>query len=264
MADFSPNGRYIAYQSEESGRSEIYVRPFPRVNNGRWQVSTAGGTRPVWARSGRELFYLDLSNALTAVPVEISEPTIGIGSPAKLFDTGYAEPNPSRHYDVSADGQRFLMLKPTSDLNATPVSIVLVEAALGLADHALPERGANCDVSASTVRWHRSDLRRPGGVSPNVARNVRMKCAWDTSAIRARRGMQSGPANVRSIASLARSIRRLHSSTDRLIAVPYTASSIEGYGPPDKYAPDQSFAAEQALRPVAARNPCCARLFVYP
>jgi serine/threonine-protein kinase len=129
MADFSPNGRYVAYQSNESGRSEIYVRPFPRVDNGRWQISTAGGTRPAWARSGRELFYLDASNALTAVPVGTSGPTISIGSPAKLFDTKYAEPNPSRHYDVSADGQRFLMLKAgtTGDPNATPVSIVLVE-----------------------------------------------------------------------------------------------------------------------------------------
>ena len=129
MADFSPDGRYIAYQSDESGRSEIYVRPFPRVDNGRWQVSTAGGTRPVWARSGRELFYLDASNALTAVPVSTSGPTISVGIPAKVFDTKYAEPNPSRHYDVSADGQRFLMLKAsaTGDPNATPVSMVLVE-----------------------------------------------------------------------------------------------------------------------------------------
>ena len=129
LADFSPNGRYIAYQSDESGRYEIYIRPFPRVDNGRWQVSTAGGTRPVWARSGRELFYLDASNALTAVPVSTSEPTISIGNPAKLFDTQYAEPNPSRHFDVSADSQRFLMLKAvaTGDPNATPVSMILVE-----------------------------------------------------------------------------------------------------------------------------------------
>ena len=129
MAAFSPNGRYIAYHSEESGRSEIYVRPFPRVDNGRWQVSTAGGTRPVWARSGRELFYLDAANALTTVPVDMSGPTITIGSPTKLFDTKYAEPNPSRHYDVSADSQRFLMLKPSaaSDADATPVSMILVE-----------------------------------------------------------------------------------------------------------------------------------------
>jgi serine/threonine-protein kinase len=129
VPNFSPNGRYIAYQSDESGRYEIYIRPFPRVANGRWQVSTTGGTRPVWARGGRELFYLDASNALTAVAVDISSPTIGIGSPAKLFDTQYAEPNPSRHFDVSADGQRFLMLKAsaTPDPNATPLSIVLVE-----------------------------------------------------------------------------------------------------------------------------------------
>jgi serine/threonine-protein kinase len=129
VANFSPNGRYIAYQSEESGRSEIYIRPFPRVDNGRWQVSTAGGTRPVWARSGRELFYLDALNALTAVPVSTSGPTISIGSPAKLFDTRYAQPNPSRHYDVSADGQRFLMLKfsETGERDAAPLSMVVVE-----------------------------------------------------------------------------------------------------------------------------------------
>ncbi|HEU4694885.1 MAG TPA: hypothetical protein VFS23_41245, partial [Vicinamibacterales bacterium] len=128
MADFSSDGRYIAYQSEESGRTEIYVRPFPEVNNGRWQVSTAGGTRPVWAESGRELFYLDASNALTVVPVATFGPTISFGSPTKLFDTPYAEPNPSRHYDVSADGQRFLMLKPSAGgPNAAPLSMILVE-----------------------------------------------------------------------------------------------------------------------------------------
>jgi hypothetical protein len=129
LADLSPNGRFIAYQSDESGRYEIYVRPFPRIDNGRWQVSTAGGTRPVWARSDRELFYLDASNALTAVPVDTSGPTLGNGIPTKLFDTKYAEPSPSRNYDVSADGQRFLMLKAnaTDDPNATPVSMIIVE-----------------------------------------------------------------------------------------------------------------------------------------
>ena len=54
--EVSPDGRYLAYQSNESGRDEVYVRPFPKVNEGRWQVSTAGGTSPLWAKDGRELF----------------------------------------------------------------------------------------------------------------------------------------------------------------------------------------------------------------
>ena len=128
FADFSPNGRYLAYGSRESGRDEIYVRPFPRVDSGRWQVSTAGGTRPAWARSGRELFYLDASNTLTSVVVSTSGPTFSAGKPATVFDTKYVESNPSRHYDVSADGQRFLMIKEsaTGDPTATPASMVVV------------------------------------------------------------------------------------------------------------------------------------------
>ncbi len=128
FADFSPNGRYLAYESRESGHAEVYVRPFPRVDSGRWQVSTAGGTRPAWARNGRELFYLDESNTLTSVHVSTSGPTFNSGSPATVFDAKYVESNPSRHYDVSADGQRFLMIKEsaTSDPNATPASMIVV------------------------------------------------------------------------------------------------------------------------------------------
>ena len=114
LAEISPDGRYLAYQSDESGRYEVYVRPFPQVDRGRWQISTGGATRPVWARSGRELFYLDESGALTAVPVQTSGPTFIVGSPATVFDTKYVEPNPARHYDVSPDGQRFLMLKDSA------------------------------------------------------------------------------------------------------------------------------------------------------
>jgi serine/threonine-protein kinase len=127
--EVSPNGRYLAYQSAESGRDEVYVRPFPQVDGGRWQVSTAGGTRAAWARSGRELFYLDATNTLTAVPVQTSGATFRAGRPAKLFDAKYSTPFPVRSYDVSADGKRFLMLKDsaTGDPNATPVSMILVE-----------------------------------------------------------------------------------------------------------------------------------------
>ena len=81
------HGRYVAYQSNESGRDQVYVRPFPRVNDGVWPVSTGGGTRPAWAKTGRELFYLDDTNALTAVPVQTSGATFVFGNAKKLFDT---------------------------------------------------------------------------------------------------------------------------------------------------------------------------------
>ena len=67
------------------------MRPFPQVDSGRWQISTTGGTRPAWARSGRELFYLDASNTLTAVPVQTSGSTFSAGKPAKVFDAKYVD-----------------------------------------------------------------------------------------------------------------------------------------------------------------------------
>ena len=127
FAEISPDGRYIAYQSGESGRLEVYVRPFAQGASGRWQISTGGATRPAWARSGRELFYLDESNTLIAVPVRTSGPTFIAGNPTTVFDTKYVEPNPARHYDVSPDGQRFLMLKDSGgNPNETPASMVVV------------------------------------------------------------------------------------------------------------------------------------------
>jgi Tol biopolymer transport system component len=126
--ELSPDGRYLAYQSHESGLIDVHVRPFPDVDRGRWQITTRGGTRPAWARSGRELFYLDESGALTAVPVETSGPTLTVGSATKVFDTRYAEPNPARHYDVSPDGQRFLVIKDNAaNADTTPANIVVVQ-----------------------------------------------------------------------------------------------------------------------------------------
>jgi serine/threonine-protein kinase len=119
----SPDGRFLAYESNQSGRNEIYVRPLPRVDDGRWQVSTGGGTQAAWARNGRELFYLDGSNTLTAVPVQMTGATFSAGNPARVFATRYATPVGFRTYDVSRDGQRFLMIK--EDQNATPASMVV-------------------------------------------------------------------------------------------------------------------------------------------
>jgi eukaryotic-like serine/threonine-protein kinase len=129
IPEFSPNGRYIAYQSNESGTSEVYVRPFPQVESARWTVSTAGGTRPVWAKNGRELFYLDASQKLTGVNVQTSGPTFIAGRPAKILETMYSNPFPARWYDVSADGERFLMVKDVAGAgqNPAPISLIVVE-----------------------------------------------------------------------------------------------------------------------------------------
>ena len=83
--EISPDGRWLAYESNESGQYQIYVRPFPRVESGRWQVSTAGGTRPLWARNGRELFYLEEGTGkLMAVPVQTAGATFSQGNPNKV------------------------------------------------------------------------------------------------------------------------------------------------------------------------------------
>ena len=125
--EISPDGRYLAYESGESGRTQVHVRPFPEVNGGRWQISTRGGSRPAWSRDGRELFYIDESMTLMRASIQTSGPTLASGTPTKVIDMKYAEPNPSRHYDISPDGQRFLMLKAdTADPNTTPANMVVV------------------------------------------------------------------------------------------------------------------------------------------
>lgn len=92
---FSRDGRWIAYQSTESGRYEIYVQPFPGPG-GKWQVSTEGGLRPKWSRNGRELFFRS-GNRMMAAPVAPG-PTFTAGTPRVLFEGQYAPP-----YDVTPD-----------------------------------------------------------------------------------------------------------------------------------------------------------------
>ena len=124
----SPDGRWLAYESASSGRNEIYVRPFRGEVAGRWQVSTAGGTRPLWARDGRELFFFDSDGALHRAAVEATEATWNAGAPTKLLEPRYytgSNINQDRTYDVSPDGQRFLMIKPGRDSTAPPTVIVV-------------------------------------------------------------------------------------------------------------------------------------------
>jgi serine/threonine-protein kinase len=131
-AEVSSDGHWLTYSSNESGRSEVYVRPFPEVEGGRWQISTTGGSRPLWSRNGRELFYLDDGGAITAVPILTAESAFRAGSPARLFRTKYYPGFTSlglhfRGYDVSEDGQRFLMIKdaPTQGQSARSMVVVL-------------------------------------------------------------------------------------------------------------------------------------------
>jgi len=125
----SPDGWWLAYESNSSGSFEIYVRPFPNVGGGQWEVSTTGGTRPLWARSGKELFYVGADGALLRVPVEASGTTWSAGTPTKLLDGRYYAGDGAsggRAYDVSPDGQRFLMIKtPGTDAGPAPALIVV-------------------------------------------------------------------------------------------------------------------------------------------
>jgi eukaryotic-like serine/threonine-protein kinase len=121
---FSPDGRWMAYISNESGRSEVYVQPYPGPG-GKYQISTDGGNEPVWNRNGRELFY---RNGDKMMAVEITpEPSFSAGNPKMLFQGGYVRTNASfPEYDVSPDGQRFLMLKPIEQAQAAPTQIDIV------------------------------------------------------------------------------------------------------------------------------------------
>ena len=121
-ATFSPDGKYIAYQSNESGRAEIYVHEFPEALN-KWQVSTGGGLEPYWRRDGRELFYRSGSQ-LMAVPVQTGATFIA-GTPAPLFETRFASATVRGRYRPTPDGQRFLVLGPLAREAEQPASVVL-------------------------------------------------------------------------------------------------------------------------------------------
>jgi Tol biopolymer transport system component len=108
-AQFSPNGHWMAYASDESGQMQVYVRPFPGPDR-RWQVSTEGGTQPLWSRSGKEIFYR-VGNKMMVVDVSAGV-DLSLSQPRQLFEQRYVFQNVSfANYDVSSDGQRFVMVK---------------------------------------------------------------------------------------------------------------------------------------------------------
>jgi Tol biopolymer transport system component len=122
----SPDGRWLAYASNESGRYEVYVRPFPDVNAGRWQISAQGGQEPRWAHSGRELFYRRGDQKLVSVAVTPA-PTFVPGEQRALFDVAAYQSNTAySNYDVAPDDQHFIFLRQIRSVDSSAVTTAVL------------------------------------------------------------------------------------------------------------------------------------------
>jgi serine/threonine-protein kinase len=123
----SRDGRWLAYVSDETGQNEIYVRPFPNVDEGKWRVSRGGGVQPVWSRDGSELFYAK-DNSLLSVAIGTT-PTFVASSPRVLFSGPYRQWRPGaiegHTYDVSPDGRSFLMIREAEEVSAANEFVVI-------------------------------------------------------------------------------------------------------------------------------------------
>lgn len=128
QGQFAPDGRWIAYQSDRTGRWEIYVRPFPG-GGGEQMVSVDGGSQVRWNANGQELFYIGADDRLMAVPIRISPAgTIEPGVPTPLFATNVGSTVPlvyRQQYVVSADGRSFILNAPVGEGTASPISVIL-------------------------------------------------------------------------------------------------------------------------------------------
>ncbi len=129
----SPDGRYLAYTSNESGRFEVFVRPYPNADGGKWQVSRDGGEEPKWSHSGRELFYRNGSRELVAANVTLGA-TFVLGEQRALFSTaGYVRSSTNVRYDVAPDDRRFLFLRfvgtgaGSGGASSDPLTVVKVD-----------------------------------------------------------------------------------------------------------------------------------------
>ncbi len=130
-AQFSPDGRHVAYASDESGVYEIYVQPFPGPG-GKLQISTQGGVQPRWRRDGEEIFYVAADGRMMAAPLSPQSGSLSVGNPRALFKTAIlpdAVFPAIFDYAVTADGQRFLIVTPTSETLVFPATVVLNWAA---------------------------------------------------------------------------------------------------------------------------------------
>ena len=122
---FAPDGRWIAYYSDESGAFEVFVRPFPGPG-GKWQISEGGGTDPRWSGDGSELFYRH-GDSMMVVSIAAGGDTLQVGTPEKLFEGRFVTPpGVNQSYDVAADGQRFVMLRPGDQAETRHTQVNLV------------------------------------------------------------------------------------------------------------------------------------------
>ncbi|HXI12124.1 MAG TPA: protein kinase [Thermoanaerobaculia bacterium] len=119
---FSPDGRWVAYTSNESGRFEVYVQNFPNAQ-GKWLVSQSGGSEPAWRQDGGELYYVASDRKLMAVPIKLGE-TFEAGAAVPLFEVHLRVGGFVRQYDVTRDGQRFLLNRTVGDDLAAPMTLV--------------------------------------------------------------------------------------------------------------------------------------------
>jgi dipeptidyl aminopeptidase/acylaminoacyl peptidase len=124
QARFSPDGRWVAFNGDETGRMEVFVVPYPPTGE-RWQVSTAGGVQPQWRGDGRELFYLDPRGALMSADVDAAQ-TFSSAAPRVLFRTELGDPSGfTEDYGVAGDGERFLFRLPAADSRPRQMKLVL-------------------------------------------------------------------------------------------------------------------------------------------
>jgi Tol biopolymer transport system component len=125
-AAFSPDGKFISYTSDESGKSEVYVQPYP-ATGARWQVSTKGGDQGYWGRDGKELFYISADKKLMVVPVSTAS-SFDVGAPSALFDVQiptHGITDEMYQYAVSRDGRRFLVVSLPNGRATRPIGVVL-------------------------------------------------------------------------------------------------------------------------------------------
>src|SRR5208337_1768120 len=122
-ASFSPDGKWLAYDSDESGRTEVYVAAFPQ-GNGKWQVSTSGGSQPRWRPDGKELFYLSIDNKLIAATIQEQSGSLEIGNPQTLFQANVSKTTGLVPYDVGPDGKRFVFITPPAQSIVEPITLV--------------------------------------------------------------------------------------------------------------------------------------------